>query len=92
MDDAKIDLWVTPGAIQTPAPRLLEHTGLTTAQLPWTHAGMPTLALPAGTVGSDSPLPFGLQLAARFGADEALLHWGMQLEALGIADTHRHVI
>eukprot|EP00746_Dinoflagellata_sp_MGD_P128040 gnl/MRDRNA2_/MRDRNA2_62480_c0_seq1.p1 gnl/MRDRNA2_/MRDRNA2_62480_c0~~gnl/MRDRNA2_/MRDRNA2_62480_c0_seq1.p1 ORF type:complete len:496 (+),score=82.97 gnl/MRDRNA2_/MRDRNA2_62480_c0_seq1:92-1579(+) len=39
--------------------------------------------------GSPSPLPFGLQLAARFGADEALLHWSVQLEELGIADKQR---
>lgn len=89
MDVAGIDLWVTPGSIQTPAPKGLDSTGDYAGQLPWTHSGLPTLALPAGLVGSTSPLPFGLQLAARFGADEALLHWGMQLEELGLAHSQR---
>jgi Asp-tRNA(Asn)/Glu-tRNA(Gln) amidotransferase A subunit family amidase len=47
--------------------------------LPWTHAGVPALTLPHG---SASGLPLGLQLCARFGADEDLLDWAEQLEAL----------
>jgi Asp-tRNA(Asn)/Glu-tRNA(Gln) amidotransferase A subunit family amidase len=48
--------------------------------LPWTHAGLPAVTVPAGTVGG---LPVGLQLAARFGADEELLVWAEGLaEAL----------
>ena len=47
--------------------------------LPWTHAGLPTLALPAGrAVGSR--MPIGIQLAARAGADLALLDMALELE------------
>jgi Asp-tRNA(Asn)/Glu-tRNA(Gln) amidotransferase A subunit family amidase len=49
--------------------------------LPWTHAGVPALALPAGRDAEG--LPHGVQLCARFGADEELLAWGVHLaEAL----------
>jgi Asp-tRNA(Asn)/Glu-tRNA(Gln) amidotransferase A subunit family amidase len=43
--------------------------------LPWTHARVPAVSVPAGTL---SDLPIGLQLAGRAGEDEALLsvaHW-----------------
>lgn len=47
--------------------------------LPWTHAGMPAINLPAG----DNPigLPLGLQVTARFQADELLLGWAGVIEA-----------
>jgi Asp-tRNA(Asn)/Glu-tRNA(Gln) amidotransferase A subunit family amidase len=41
--------------------------------LPWTHAGMPAITLPAGR--SKNGLPLGLQLVAPFGEDEQLLAW-----------------
>ena len=46
--------------------------------LPWTHAGLPTLALPAGTDGDG--LPLAIQLAARWDRDETLLAWGRGIE------------
>ena len=61
-----------------PAPAGLDATGDPVMNLPWTHAGLPTLVLPAGR--SRGGLPMGLQLAARFGADEELLAWGIELE------------
>jgi Asp-tRNA(Asn)/Glu-tRNA(Gln) amidotransferase A subunit family amidase len=48
--------------------------------LPWTHAGLPTVALPAGT--TPEGLPLGIQLTARFGADEKLLAWAAVLETV----------
>jgi Asp-tRNA(Asn)/Glu-tRNA(Gln) amidotransferase A subunit family amidase len=45
--------------------------------LPWTHAGVPTLSLPGWTIEG---LPVGLQLAARFGDDERLLAWAIDIE------------
>ncbi|MCB0207644.1 MAG: hypothetical protein KDH89_22715, partial [Anaerolineae bacterium] len=48
--------------------------------LPWTHAGMPAMTLPAGRAANG--LPLGLQLVARFQDDERLLDWGAMLEAL----------
>ena len=77
MDDSRIDLWISP-ASQGVAPRGLDSTGNPVMNLPWTHSGLPTLALPAGTIDG---LPMGLQLAARWGEDERLLAWGAEIEA-----------
>lgn len=70
---AGADLWISPPA-PGPAPEGLASTGNPVMNLPWTHAGLPTLTLPAGLFSNG--LPAGLQMAARFGADEALLAWG----------------
>lgn len=45
--------------------------------LPWTHAGMPALTLPAG--GAANGLPLGLQLVGAFGRDEQLLAWASEV-------------
>ena len=45
--------------------------------LPWTHAGLPVLSLPAGKAANG--LPLGLQCIAGFMQDEALLTWGREL-------------
>ena len=72
------DLWLTPAA-RGAAPLGLASTGDPVMNLPWTHAGLPTLALPAGrAVGSR--MPIGIQLAARAGADLALLDMALELE------------
>lgn len=76
MDDTAIDLWITPAA-PGPAPVGLQATGNPNLNLPWTHTGMPALTVPAGV--ADNGLPLGLQLVARYGADEALLSWASQL-------------
>lgn len=82
MDDAGIDLWLTPSA-PGPAPAGLESTGDPVMNLPWSQSGLPTLGLPAGRAPKDAGgLPLGVQLAARWGMDEALLVWGRQLEPL----------
>ena len=78
MDRAEIDLWVSPAAGGA-APKGITFTGDPNMNLPWTHAGMPTLTVPAGR--SAEGLPLGLQLTARFGADEALLAWAAQVVA-----------
>ena len=77
MDAHAIDLWLSPPALG-PAPRGLASTGDPIMNLPWTHAGMPTLGLPAGV--NAEGLPMGLQVASRFGADEDLLAWGAEIE------------
>ena len=41
--------------------------------LPWTHAGVPAITVPAGQ--NAQGLPFGAQLIAPYGADEQLLAW-----------------
>ena len=75
---SKADLWISPSA-PGPAPVGLESTGNPVMNLPWTHAGLPTLSLPAGLY--QNGLPSGLQVAARFGADEDLLAWGIEMES-----------
>lgn len=76
MIDAGIDLWICPSALG-PAPEGIHATGDPNMNLPWTHAGMPAITLPAGR--AENRLPLGLQLVAPFGADEYLLAWSQML-------------
>jgi Asp-tRNA(Asn)/Glu-tRNA(Gln) amidotransferase A subunit family amidase len=46
--------------------------------LPWTHAGLPTLTIPAGVNGAG--LPLGLQVTGRWYEDEAMMRQGMEIE------------
>ena len=66
-----IDVWISPGA-PGPAPEGIDTTGDPVMNLPWTHAGVPAVAIPAGTVDG---LPVGVQCASAFGTDERLLTW-----------------
>lgn len=77
MDALGVDMWISPAATG-PAPRGLASTGDPAMNLPWTHAGLPAFALPAGRAGNG--LPVALQCTARFGMDEALLAWISPLE------------
>ncbi|MDX1413860.1 MAG: amidase [Candidatus Promineifilaceae bacterium] len=72
MRENHLDLWISPAAIG-PAPAGLNSTGDPIMNLPWTHAGLPTLSLPAGQTANG--LPLGLQLAADWYADEQLNSW-----------------
>jgi Asp-tRNA(Asn)/Glu-tRNA(Gln) amidotransferase A subunit family amidase len=72
-----IDMWICPAA-KGAAPKGLNSTGDPAMNLPWTYAGLPTLALPAGR--AINGLPLGLQCVTAFGADEELLEWGGELE------------
>ena len=73
---AGADCWLAPAA-PGPAPEGLESTGDVAMNLPWTHAGLPVVSLPAGTADG---LPLGVQVVGRFGADEYLLDWCAGLE------------
>ncbi|MEF8799761.1 MAG: amidase [Halolamina sp.] len=77
MDETGVDLWASPAA-PGPAPEGIGNTGDPVMNLPWTHAGLPTVGLPAGELGG---LPVGIQFTGRFGADEQLLAWTESLEA-----------
>ncbi|MEU1943740.1 amidase [Streptomyces sp. NPDC020125] len=78
MDRDGIDLWITPAATG-PAPYGLKSTGDSVMSLPWSYAGVPALALPAGRAAGS--LPLGVQCVARPGADERLLGWALDLES-----------
>ncbi|WP_129116146.1 amidase [Halegenticoccus tardaugens] len=75
MDMSEIDVWICPAAPGT-APEGIDGTGDPVMNLPWTHCGLPALALPVST---EERLPLGLQCVARFGDDERLLLWSEQL-------------
>ena len=72
-----VDVWLSPSA-PGPAPEGIDSTGDPVMNLPWTHAGVPAVSLPGGSVDS---LPVGLQCAGAFGDDECLLAWTEQIEA-----------
>lgn len=76
MSDTGIDLWVCPSATG-PAPRGVTCTGDPIMNLPWTHAGLPAINLPAGKTRNG--LPTGLQFVADYMADEQLLAWSQGL-------------
>jgi Asp-tRNA(Asn)/Glu-tRNA(Gln) amidotransferase A subunit family amidase len=72
MQREDVQVWLSPAATG-PAPAGLDSTGDPAMNMPWTHAGLPALTLPAGQAANG--LPLGLQCAAGFGADEQLLAW-----------------
>jgi Asp-tRNA(Asn)/Glu-tRNA(Gln) amidotransferase A subunit family amidase len=71
MDHYGIDLWITPSQGAT-APKGDAPTGWGGMTIPWSFAGLPCLSIPAGTIND---LPYGIQCVARFGQDEALVDW-----------------
>ena len=77
MQEEDIDLWICPAA-PGPAPEGLASTGDPAMNLPWTHAGMPVVSLPAGYALDNMPL--GLQCVGAFEQDERLVNWCEELE------------
>lgn len=77
MKKEDIDVWIAPGACG-PAPEGIDSTGDPIMNLPWTHAGLPTLGIPTGD--TIDGLPIGVQCAGRFNSDEYLLQMGRQIE------------
>jgi Asp-tRNA(Asn)/Glu-tRNA(Gln) amidotransferase A subunit family amidase len=78
MAQAGIDLWISPAAVGS-APEGLGATGDPNLNLPWTHAGLPSVTLPAGA--APNGLPLGIQLVAEAEEDEMLLAWSKLIEA-----------
>ncbi len=64
-----LDAWICPAATGE-APAGLETTGSPLMNLPWTHAGMPAVTVPAGN--GPGGLPLGIQLVGAYMADECL--------------------
>ncbi len=79
MRTAGIDAFVCPSATGV-APEGLDSTGRPLMNLPWTHAGLPALSLPAGA--GPGGLPLGLQLVGEFGMDERLAAVAIELAPL----------
>ena len=79
LEEAGADYWLSPSTTG-PATVGLDSTGSPLMNLPWTNAGLPTLALP--TCQYVDGMPMGLQFAAPFGADEALLALGAVVETV----------
>jgi aspartyl-tRNA(Asn)/glutamyl-tRNA(Gln) amidotransferase subunit A len=75
---AQVDVLLTP-ATPAPAPRDLGTTGDAKFQSPWTHAGVPTIALPSGL--SQGGLPLGVQLVAPAQQEVGLLRAARWCEA-----------
>jgi Asp-tRNA(Asn)/Glu-tRNA(Gln) amidotransferase A subunit family amidase len=71
------DAVITPAALG-PAPVGIETTGDPAMAMPWTYAGLPAVALPAGR--SSEGLPIGVQLVGRRGGDERLVDLASSVE------------
>ena len=70
MERDRIAAWICPSATG-PAPEGIASTGDASMNLPWTHAGLPAVSLPAGR--DEKGLPLGLQIVGRFHRDEELI-------------------
>jgi Asp-tRNA(Asn)/Glu-tRNA(Gln) amidotransferase A subunit family amidase len=77
--DFDLDVLVAPAA-PGPAPEGLEDSGDPVMNLPWTHAGVPALTVPA--TSTETGLPLGLQCITAYGEDETLVANALQLEAV----------
>jgi Asp-tRNA(Asn)/Glu-tRNA(Gln) amidotransferase A subunit family amidase len=76
MEEHKADFWLSPSSVGE-ADATLHETGSPVMNLPWTHAGLPSLNLPLGR-GAQG-LPLGAQLVGGFGKDEEVLAAGMAM-------------
>src|SRR5207247_856391 len=76
MDVLGVRAWICPAATG-PAPEGLDSTGDPAMNLPWTHAGMPAITVPAGRAANG--LPVGLQLVGRSGDDDWLVSFAGQV-------------
>jgi Asp-tRNA(Asn)/Glu-tRNA(Gln) amidotransferase A subunit family amidase len=74
-----VDVLVSPAA-QSPAPAGHGYTGSPVLNLPFTHLGIPVLALPTG-FGPGGILPVGMQLASRTRNEQAVVDMGLCFQA-----------
>ncbi len=83
MATRQLDGWITPPAPGA-APAGLESTGNPVMNLPWSHCGLPSVTLPAGT--NVAGLPLGVQLVGDWYDDEAILAHAAIVESMLSAD------
>ncbi len=76
MRSAGANLILSPGATSA-APGGLKSTGSPLMSLPFTHAGLPSLAIPWGV--NAAGLPLSIQIMADWGKDEFLLKAASQI-------------
>jgi Asp-tRNA(Asn)/Glu-tRNA(Gln) amidotransferase A subunit family amidase len=76
MEEHKVDYWLSPSSVGE-ADATLCGTGSPIMNLPWTHAGLPSLNLPLSR--GEQGLPLGAQLVGGFGKDEEVLAAGMAM-------------
>ena len=79
MREHGLDLWLSPPALGA-APKGLDSTGDPVMNLPWTHAGLPTLTIPVGL--NEAGLPLGLQVTGTWYGDEIMMREGMMIEEI----------
>ena len=73
-----VEVWIAPSATG-PAPSGIDSTGSSIMCLPWSHAGLPSVTVPAGHAAGG--LPLGLQCVGGRGGDEELLARALVIEA-----------
>lgn len=79
MEEHAIDIVLSPSA-PGPAPEGVKSTGDPIMNLPWSHAGVPTVTIPASQ--TEDGLPIGLQCAGHYGHDEWLLSWCENIQSI----------
>jgi Asp-tRNA(Asn)/Glu-tRNA(Gln) amidotransferase A subunit family amidase len=76
MRDHSIDMWICPAAPDV-ATEGIQSTGNPAMNMPWTHAGLPAITIPAATGAKG--LPLGLQICAAYGNDGHLFTWAGEI-------------
>ncbi len=77
MQTHQIDAWVMPSTVDV-APAGLASTGDPAMNVPWSQSGLPAVTLPSGKAANG--LPYGLQIAGHYLADEQLLSNAARIE------------
>jgi len=77
LEGAGARAWIAPSAVGI-APRRRD-IGDPAMSVPWTHAHLPTVTIPSGTL---LDMPLGIQLAGRPGDDERLLSIAAEVEQM----------
>ncbi len=84
MTEHAIDAWIAPVAPDL-APEGITTTGDFRMNAIWSYTGLPVITFPTGT--NDQNLPYSVQIAGRFGQDEALFNISRYLhQIIGVGE------